>query len=85
MSDECPTRHTVKNSHGEPIAADPKGNNVAFSCQICGHPILADAGRDEKGRLQKHPVERVKCIACKADYSLSKEGVMLAITYKGPA
>ena len=84
MSDKDPKKCAVKSSHGEPIAADWKGNNVAFSCQSCGHPILADAGRDEKGHLQAHPVERVKCIDCKAEYFLREEGVMLVIMYEGP-
>lgn len=85
MSDECPTRHTVKNSHGEPIAADPKGNNVAFSCQSCGHPILAHAARNASGHFQDHPVEQVECIDCKASYFVRKKDGIFVITYKGPA
>ena len=84
MTEKTSKHDAVKNSHGEPIAADSKGNNVAFICQKCGHPILADGARDEKGRLQDHPAERVKCIRCKADYSLRKD-VILVITYEGQA
>lgn len=82
---EKKSEYAVENFHGEPIAADPKGNNVAFSCQNCGHPILAAAARNESGRFQDHPVEQVECIDCKADYSVRKKDGILVITYEEPA
>ena len=49
MSDKGPMRCTVKNSHGEPIAADQDGNNVAFICQNCGYPVLMSRQMHKKG------------------------------------
>ena len=32
--------YKVVNSHGESVAADSKGNNVAFDCQARGYSVL---------------------------------------------
>ena len=79
--------YTVENCHGEPIAADPNGNNVAFICQNCGHPILAQVAKNESGHFQSYPVKQVNCKNCNADYSVRRdvEKWVITITYKGLA
>ena len=55
----------VLNSDGEEIEADPYGNNIAFTCGNCSHPILAIAMENQRGSDEEHPV---KCIGCGEDY-----------------
>lgn len=55
------TDFLVMNSHGDDIAGDPYGNNVAFSCHRCGHPVLAIALANRRGSDERHPA---KCRGC---------------------
>ena len=50
----------IENSHGEAVAAVQDGNNVAFMCQACGHPVLMSEYMHESGN--------VKCICCGQAY-----------------
>ncbi len=61
------TDFLVLNSDGEEIEADPHGNNIAFSCESCGHPILAIALENQRGSDADHPA---KCRGCGKEYFL---------------
>ena len=61
------TDFLVMDSLGEEIPADPHGNNVAFECVICGHPVLAVALEDQRGSDEKHPAE---CRGCGTGFFL---------------
>ncbi|MCL6271909.1 hypothetical protein M3P05_18480 [Sansalvadorimonas sp. 2012CJ34-2] len=39
----------ILNGHGDAIEADAHGNNIAFSCFKCGHPVLAVALENQRG------------------------------------
>lgn len=59
-------------TNGEEIKADAHGNNVAFCCMDCGHPILAIALENQRGSDEEHPAE---CKGCGAKYFLDvREG-----------
>ena len=79
MSNKGPMKYTVKNSHGEAIAADQDGNNVAFICQNCGHPVLMSQYMHEEGEIH--------CRDCEHEYYVSWPDLHgpITITYKGPA
>ncbi|CAJ2376746.1 MAG: hypothetical protein MPK11_05345 [Gammaproteobacteria bacterium] len=51
---------------GKEIPADAQGNNVAFSCIHCKHPVLAIAV--EKQRGSPTGKKSAKCIKCKEEY-----------------
>ena len=61
------TDFSVMNSNGENVLSDPFGNNVAFTCKACGHPVLAIAIRNQRGGDKEHPSE---CRGCSAKYFL---------------
>ena len=52
---------------GVEIRADAFGNNVAFLCQGCGHPVLATAREDQRGYDEQHPAV---CKGCGRSYFL---------------
>ena len=54
--------------NGVEIRADACGNNVAFSCAGCGHPVLATALENQRGSDEKHPS---KCKGCGRRYFLA--------------
>ena len=55
------TDFSVKGSDGRRIPADAHGNNLAFHCEGCGHPILAIARENQRGFDQDHPATCKKC------------------------
>ncbi len=61
------TDFLVMNGQGQEINADPFGNNVAFSCDMCGYPVLATALANQKGSDPDHPA---KCRGCGQQYFL---------------
>jgi len=52
---------------GNEIIADPHGNNIAISCEICSHPILLTALENQRGSDEQHPA---KCKGCGQKYFL---------------
>ena len=46
---------------GKEIAADTHGNNVAFACFNCGHPVLAIARENQRGSDEEHPADCKNC------------------------
>ena len=50
------TDFLIMDSNGDRIDADPFGNNLAFLCQACSHPILAIALINQRGSSEKSPV-----------------------------
>ena len=68
-------RHIV-NSHGEAVAAVQDGNNVAFICQPCGHPVLMSE--------YMHDRDNVECRDCKQGYFVQwfkeKETIVISLT-----
>ena len=60
------------NSLGEAIPADPHGNNVAFLCEACDFPVLANARDSQRGSDEGHIA---KCRGCGTGYFLDvREG-----------
>ena len=68
-------RH-IENSHGEAVAAVQDGNNVAFICQACGHPVLMSEYMHESGN--------VECRDCEQAYFVQwfkeKETIVISLT-----
>ena len=48
------TGFLVMDSSGVEIRADAFGNNVAFECARCGHPVLATALENQRGSDENH-------------------------------
>ena len=61
------TDFLIMNSLGEQIEADPHGNNLAFKCELCDHPILAIALENHRGSDEDHPAI---CKGCGRKYFL---------------
>ena len=61
------TEFLILDAEGDEIAADPHGNNVAFCCPACGHPVLAVALANQRGSDEDHPAV---CRGCKTAYFL---------------
>ena len=61
------TDFLVMDSEGNEVLADPHGNNLAFCCPTCGHPILAVALANQRGNDEAHPAI---CRGCAAKYFL---------------
>ena len=55
------TDFLTMNSNGDLIQADTKGNNIAFNCIACFHPILASSKDGEPGSHEEHPVTCKGC------------------------
>jgi transcription elongation factor Elf1 len=53
--------------HGDLIQADAHGNNIAFNCFVCGHPVLATARDNQRGHDKEHPST---CKGCGQNYFL---------------
>lgn len=54
-------------TNGLELDADAHGNNVAFSCPLCGCPVLATALENQRGSDQHHPAN---CKGCGTGYFL---------------
>lgn len=50
---------------GSEAKIDAHGNNVAFACKQCGHPILAVAREHQRGSSPKNPAV---CNGCSEKY-----------------
>jgi hypothetical protein len=61
------TDFLVMDTNGEEIEADPHGNNLAFCCMECGHPVVAVALENQRGSDEQHPAS---CRGCGARYFL---------------
>lgn len=61
------TGFLIMDGDGNEIPADAHGNNVAFSCSGCGHPVLATALDNQRGSDEDHPTE---CKGCGRRYFL---------------
>ena len=62
------TDFLVMDTSGSEISADPHGNNLAFCCTACGHPIVAVALHNQRGSDANHPAT---CRGCNAQYFLA--------------
>jgi len=59
------TDFNVVDSRGKKIDADPFGNNIAFACFSCKHPVLAIARKYQRGNSEKNPAA---CRVCGKKY-----------------
>jgi hypothetical protein len=50
-------------------SADAHGNNVAWCCPLCKHPVLFVCRKDQKGFNNKYTV----CKGCKKKYTIIPE------------
>jgi predicted RNA-binding Zn-ribbon protein involved in translation (DUF1610 family) len=48
-------------SDGLPAKIDAHGNNVAFACPSCGHPVLAIAREHQRGYAANNPAVCAGC------------------------
>lgn len=62
------TGFMVMDSSGTEIQADAHGNNLAFLCRACTHPVLAVALDNQRGSDERHPAD---CKGCGELYFLS--------------
>ena len=53
----------ILDSNGDIVEADPHGNNIAFCCMECRHPIVAVALENQRGWDEDHPATWRKCEA----------------------
>ena len=49
------TNFECVDEHGSQVQADAFGNNVAFRCPRCSHPILAIARSHQRGSDEHNP------------------------------
>jgi len=61
------TGFLIMDSSGNEVPADAHGNNVAFCCRGCGHPMLAVAMDNQRGSDEDHPAT---CKQCGSSYFL---------------
>jgi len=61
------TDFLIMDGNGDEIEADAFGNNIAFSCADCGHPVLAIARENQRGSSEENPVF---CKGCGTGYFL---------------
>jgi len=52
-------------SQSQAVPADAHGNNVAFACLNCNHPVLATLMPHQRGSSAEKPTQ---CRACSASY-----------------
>jgi transcription elongation factor Elf1 len=66
------TDFLIMDGDGNALPADAFGNNVAFACRGCGHPVLAIANENQRGSDEAHPTA---CKGCGRGYFLDvREG-----------
>lgn len=61
------TDYLIMDGTGNEIPADAHGNNLAFSCPVCGHPVLATTLENQRGSDEEHPTS---CRGCGQRYFL---------------
>lgn len=61
------TDFLVMDGDGVEIEADAHGNNLAFCCPDCAHPVLGVALENRKGSDESHPTT---CKGCGEQYFL---------------
>jgi len=64
------TDFDVVDSRSKKIDADPFGNNIAFACFSCKHPVLAIAREHWRGCSKEKPAI---CRGCEARYFIRVE------------
>ena len=55
------TGFLTMDTNGLEILADAHGNNIAFCCMECGHPVLATALENQRGSDEYHPATCKRC------------------------
>ena len=55
------TDFLTMSSNGDLIKADTNGNNIAFNCNSCFHPILASSKHGSPGSHENTPVTCKGC------------------------
>lgn len=61
------TDFQTMNMYGDSIQADAHGNNIAFNCFVCSHPVLATTRDKHRGNNKEHPST---CKSCGQNYFL---------------
>jgi hypothetical protein len=61
------TDFTCVNERGERVLCDAYGNNVAFECRNCGHPMLAIV-LPKQNRRGSNPDNPAVCRHCKSRF-----------------
>jgi hypothetical protein len=55
------TKFRCTDEKGQQILCDAFGNNVAFNCSNCNHPMLAIIRENQRGSDANHPAECPNC------------------------
>jgi hypothetical protein len=55
------TNFLIMDDMGNVIEGDPFGNNLAFLCRSCSHPILAIARENQRGSSEDNPAKCRRC------------------------
>ncbi len=72
------TDYACVNENGYPVLADTWGNNVAFRCESCGSPVLADLhDSNQRGAKPENPSV---CRACGSRYWVEPEAQSQRLT-----
>jgi transcription elongation factor Elf1 len=58
--------------NGDAAKIDAHGNNVAFLCNKCGHPVLAIAREHQRGSSINKPAT---CLGCGEDFIIEAKEV----------
>ena len=61
------TDFMVMDGDGNEVKSDAHGNNIAFLCSSCGHPVLAVALENQRGSDEEH---LANCKGCGVGYFL---------------
>jgi hypothetical protein len=74
------TGFSVFDARGDEVAADAFGNNVAFECTRCCHPVLAVALENQRGSSEAKPA---LCRGCGAKFVLEvRDGTKKLYVFK---
>lgn len=65
--------------NGEIAKIDAHGNNIAFLCNKCRHPVLAIAREHQRGSSLKNPAT---CLGCSEDFIIEvRESTKKVVIY----
>ncbi len=61
------TKFVILDGQGDVLPSDANGENLAFSCPCCGHPIIASSKKGKRGSNEDTPSI---CKSCNEMYFL---------------
>ncbi|NRB41750.1 MAG: hypothetical protein HRU20_25315 [Pseudomonadales bacterium] len=55
------TKFIILDGQGEELASDASGENLAFACLDCGHPVIAHSKKGKRGSCEDIPSACKNC------------------------